>query len=1224
MKINTFKPGVPKFWPSNSLVLIINSALRRISEADKRKFIMRAHLTIVFLTTCLLQVSAAGFAQKFTLSKKNISLEQVFLQVEKQTGYKVLYSDQKLNDTQKVDVNFKEASITEVMEDCLKRQNLTYKIDNKTIVIKEKQLSILDRISSFIESINIDGRIIDAETGKGIPKVTIRLKNSNRMVFSDEYGNFRFYGLHDKDILIVSSVGYAFQEVVAKKDLVVSMKVLNKELDAVVVSTGYQQLKKESTTGSYVVLTEKDIQSTPSVNLMDRLEGRVPGVLFDLRGNTIQIRGSNNYSVNTPPLIVIDGFPAIDQNLTTVTNVFNGTPSSTATNQPTTSGNAILSTFNIADIESITFLKDAAASAIWGANAANGVIVITTKRGKKGSSSINFGSTFSISSPANFGNMNTMSNKQYIDLEQELFDKGYLTDPTAYYRNAPVSEAQEWMFKVKRGTATVGQRDSALNVLANRSNRDQLKEYLLQKAVNQQYNLAFSGGADNSSYYVSGIYTKDQPVFRSNSAKTYGITSNLTNDFLNKRITVTTGLNYNYSTAQVNIAALQALSIGSYGLAPYDMLVDENGNKIYRGITLSKNVADSYTSKGYLPWTYNAIDELNYNNTISTKNAFRINSSIKGKITDWLNVAVSGQIQKNISEQTLVQNKNSYLTRELINIGTVTGTSGALSYGVPIGAVYKSATINSTDYSLRGQFNIDKKWNDTHQFNMIAGTEIRESNSRGSAQILYGYDEDRSTSVNVNTTTSGTKNGSYPTVFGSSSTLPAANGTIFRNLRRYLSYYGNGSYSYLNKYFITGSVRFDDINILGVDRRNRATPLWSGGLRWDLQKEDFMKDLKWVNALSLRGTLGTGGNPPSSSNNFSTITLSNDFVTQLPNASILTYANQDIGWSTTKMTNGGVDASLFNNRINFNLDVYSKKTYGILISVPLNSAYGISTIQYNAGDLAGHGFDLGLTGQVIRSKDWSWSQNLNFSYTTTKVTDTRFPNTNINAGQALVTGYPVDNLFVYRSAGLDNTGHSQIYGADGIVIPSNGGRALKPEDLVYAGKTSAPYFGGYLNTIRYKDLSLLVRASYYLGHKFLLKNIDGGKYPSIGSISGLLSNSKELANRWRKPGDEAFTNVPGLDNPNLNSLNWYNGSDLNVRDAGNIRLQQISLNYSVPKNFLKKMPFIKGINCGLTVSNLGLLWTANKEGVDPDYQSTDVYTNLPPTRNYVFNLNLTL
>jgi TonB-linked SusC/RagA family outer membrane protein len=1192
-------------------------------------FLMVMKLSTLLLIIALVQASAKGFSQ-ITLHEKNASLEKVFSDVKKQSSYVFLYDEHQLN-IGPVNIQVKNATLEETLAIIFKGLPVEYSVVQNNVLIKPKEKTVLENaiglLQTVFSNINVEGRVTDSESGQPVPGVTIVLKGSKRIVFADEKGFFNFNSLPKGAILVFSYVGYVTQEIAATENINVKMIMANQKLEEVVVSTGYQQVNKASTTGSFTVITADQIASSPSINLLDRLDGIVPGVQFDVRNNTIQIRGVSSYTA-VPPLIIIDGFPAQDQNLTTVTSdMINGNP----TNQlaTATSGNAIISNINPADIESITFLKDAAAAAIWGAKAANGVIVITTKRGKKGTSSINFNSTLSTSAPANFSNMTSMTNRQYIDFEQELFNKGFLTDPTSNWMNAPVSEAQQWMFRAKDRTATTVQRDSALNVLANRSNTGQIKKYLLQRAVTQQHNLSFSGGGDNSSYYVSGNYTQDQPVFKSNSGQKYSILSNLTNDFLNKRLTLTTGVNYNYSKAQVNDAALQALSVGRFGLAPYQMLVDANGNKIYSDITFTKAVADSLIRVNKdLPWGYNPIDELNYNNTITTRNTIRITEAIKGVVTNWLSLSVSGQIQKLFNQQVLLQNKDSYLTRETINLGTVL-VNGKPSYGFPKGGVYNSSQSNIDSYNVRTQFDVNKNWSSGHHFDMIGGTEISQTTSSGSEQQLLGYDEAVSSSVNVNTTPSG----AYPNIEGYYSRFSPINGTIYRSASRALSYYGMATYSYLGKYFATSSVRFDDLNLLGVARRDRAEPLWSGGLRWNVKKENFMDKITWISSLSLRATLGTSGNPPQGSANYSTISGigSVDSYSQLPTVYLSSPANQEIGWETTETTNGGIDAGLFNDRLNVTIDIYHKRTYGIIMSLPLNATYGYTSLYFNAGNLSGHGTEVNLTGVVIKTKDWSWTSNFNFSYNTNTVTDTRFPNKNVSGGLSVITtGLPTDNLFVYRWAGLDNTGQSQIYAADGSKISSTSNIALKPQDLVDAGRTTAPYFGGFNNTVRYKDFSFLIRADYHLGNVFLLQTINPNFYPVDGSFgaagqySGLLANNSALANRWRKPGDEATTNIPGITGGNLTSLDMFDNSNLNIRNAGYIRLQQISLSYNVPKSILRKTPYIKALSLGATVSNLGLLWVANKEGIDPEYQMTNEFNNLPPSRNYVFNINLSL
>lgn len=1188
-------------------------------------------ITILIMTTFLLQVHANSFAQNVTLNQKNVTLKRLFTEIRKQTGYNVLWQEGKVNDALKVDAVFDHQPLNKVLDKVLSPNSLSYTLVNQTIVIKKTEKAFFEKVAGLFASVNIDGKILDAETGMEIPKVSVTLKGSARTVLANDHGTFRFNSLPDDAVLVFSFVGYVTQEVKASNNMTVRMVMALQNLNEVVVSTGYQTLKKETATGSFGVLSAKDIARRPKINILDAIDGTVPGVQVDLRNNKITMRGINSYNNSYQPLVVIDGFPAINQNLTTVTVAgINGNPGS-----PTVApnaGNAILSQFNPEDIESITFLKDAAASAIWGARAANGVIVITTKRGKRGANTINYGMTLSTAAPADFSKLTSMNSSQYIDLEQELVNKGFITDPVAQliasptngFRSAPVSEAEEWMFKAKRNPAYAAQRDSALNVLRNRSNQDQIRDYLLQNSITRQYNLAFSGGTDNSSYYLSGNYTKDQPIYKSNSGESYNVNSNFTNSFLNKRINLNTGLAYNYSSAKINTAAVQALGVGRLGLAPYDNLVDAQGNRIYRGVTFTKSVSDSLTrTKNLLPWTYNPIDELNYNTTINTKNAIRVNASLTGVVTSWLNVSVSGQIQKTIADQVNNQNLNSLDTRELINNSTSAANLTNLNFlrvnAVPKGGVYKTSRGTSDDYSLRAQFDVKKDLATDHHFNMIGGTEIRQAKYQASEQTLYGYDEERSSSVAVST------NVNYNTLLGSTSRLSTP-GTVFKNRTRYLSYYSNAGYNYKERYYISGSVRFDDINIIGLDRRDRAKPLWSAGLRWDAKKERILEKENWISTLSLRGTVGTGGNPPLTSNNYTLIsTGAVDTYTQLPYATTSAPANQNIGWETTKMYNAGLDAGFLQNRVRFSLDMYSKKTYDILMNLPLNSTYGFTTLQMNAGNLSGHGTDLGLSGDIIRSRNWNWGSTLNFSYNTNKVTDSRFPPTAATVGLATVTtGYPLDNLFAYRWAGLDNTGQSQIYTADGTIVKSTSNTVIKAEDRVYKGRTTAPYFGGYINTVSYKNFELLARITYNLGHKFLIQNINESNYPTGNSSSGLLATSEALVNRWRNPGDENTTSVPGLSGNNFNSISRYRYSDINVRDAGNIRFQQVSLNYKVPQLLLRKMPYIKGINLGFTVSNLGLLWVANKEGVDPDYQMTGTYVNLPPTRSYVFNLNLSL
>lgn len=1173
-------------------------------------------LIVLFMTAFLIQVNAAGFAQNITFVKHNASLKELFAQIRKQTGYNVFWQNNKVNDQPNFEADFKNESIQNVLGNVLGKK-LTYSIVNKTIVIKEREQSLFDKVVDYFARINVSGKVLDAETGQPIPYVTVTLKGTNRQVSTNENGTFYFNSVPENGSFIFSNVSYNTTEATISKTMVIKLSAHIQKLDDVVVSTGYQQVRKGATTGSFSVLTEKDIENAPSLNLMERIEGKVPGVRFDVRNNTIQMRGINGFSKSSPPLIVIDGFPAVNQNLVTVSNgLVDGNPNNV--NQPTTSGNAILDNINPNDIESIAFLKDAAAASIWGASAANGVIVITTKRGKRAMPTVTYSATLSTSAPGNFSNVKALSNSQYIDLEREMFDKGFLTDPTSNWRYGAISEAQEWMFRVKRGTATAAQRDSALNVLSNRSNRSQLRQYLLQNAATQQHNLSISGGGNNSTYYLSSNYSKDIPVYRGNSGETYSLSSNLTNDFLDRRILVTTNINYTYSTSKVNNAALAALSTGQLGFAPYEILVDGRGNPITKQVTFTQRVQDSLVRLGYMPWGYNAIDELNYNNVITNKNSIRLVSSIRGIITGWLNVTLSGQYQRGMNNQYNLQNLNSFATRTLVNTGTT--FSGKIPiYGVPNGGVYKTSNSTFDTYSVRGQLNINKNWAQ-HHFDFLGGAEIKQDKYLGGTQTRYGYNEDLSTSSVFNPTVN------YTTIYGYSTNLGYSDGNLYKNTKRNLSYFALASYSYKNKYFASGSVRFEDYTNQGLDRKQRAIPLYSGGLRWTLNREDFLKDVKWLSNLSLRGSIGTGGSIPNSGASYATISVgSNDPYTSQPTGTIFVPANSHLTWETTRTINEGIDAEFFNGRLSLTADVYQKRNYNLLIVLPYNATYGFTTLQYNAGNAKGNGYEFMISGQPVMNKNWNWTSSFNFSYTANEITDQRLANTNTNGAQAVIAaGYPTDNIVVYRWAGLDNKGQSRIYGADGSILNVSGSRSITPADLKYGGRTTPPYFGGFTNSVRYQNLTLTTRVTYALGHKFMLTDITGSNFPTGTSVSGLVANSERLAARWRNPGDEAFTNIPGLAGNNFNNIDRFVKSDYNLKDAGNVRFAQVSLNYALPQSILGKVKFIKTANIGASVTNLGLIWRANKEGVDPDYQVTGQYTNLPPSKTYLFNLTVSL
>lgn len=1188
-------------------------------------------LSTIIILACCLQISAKTFSQTITYTSRSTSLPSIFKAIKQQTGYVVFY-DQNIVDQRSIAIEATNEPLEVFIRKALKGTALAYAIQDKTIVISRKgsMVQVMDDIQQAAAYPQpIIGRLVD-DFGHPIGHATVTLQPLGKTTVTTNEGAFSFSQVPPgKYILTVTHVAYNKVEKHVKMgtdvlEVTITATMAQQQLSGVEVapSTGYQTIDRTKATGSYTVITAKEIEANPSVNLAERLEGRVPGVHFNLANNSIQIRGDNNFNAgSSSPLIVIDGFPAIEQNLSN----YPGGPLGGA-NAPSgkagvpVTNNTILSIFNPANIQSITFLKDAAAASIWGARAANGVIVIETKKGQKGRTVINVNSTLTLASAPDMDNINMMSSRQYVDYEKELFNDGYYKDYGYYPRNSPYSEAVQDLLDQQSGRITQQQLDDKLNVLSNRNNIGQIKKYLLQQAMTQQYNLSLSGGSDNSSYYIAGNYTSNKPVFKENTSSTYNILANLTNDFFDKKVTFQTGINVDYGDRQVNSAAQEALSPGLTGLRPYEMLVDANGNYLNRAVDYTPRAIDSLTKVGYIPWYYNSGNQLQSSNVFHST-ATRFTEQIRAKITPWLTLQGSGMYQRNLYDGYNLQKVNSYNVLSLINTGT-TFKNGKPTYGVPYGDILYTSHTWSNDYSLRGQFNIDKAWKaNKHHVSMIGGSEIRQSMATGYNQAHYGFNEDTYSAVPVNPT------GTYTTIWGYQGSIGAQSTSLATTKARYLSYFSNASYSFLNKYFVSGSLRFDDHNLVGVERRKRATPLWSGGLRWNAKEEHFMSGVKWLDNLAVRGSIGTGGNIPGTATPFAIVSTINPNPPSQPlqGTSVINPANRDLTWATTRTLNFGIDASLFKNHLYVTADIYSKHTSGLIWNLPVNGTYGWSSLAYNAANLNGHGVELNLTGILIRNRNWTLTSNFNFTYSASKVTDDFFQNTATEAtASAVITkGYPVDNLFLYRWAGLDNQGQSQIYDAQHKIISSNDDSELKPEDRVYAGRTTPAYFGGFSAELRYKQFTINATTVYNMGYKVLRQDISNSYYPSFGNIGNFLPSSKLFATRWQKPGDEAHTNVPGIEYSSLTSENRYMYSTANVIDGGNIRLQMVGLTYSLPSAVMNHLRFARMVSFRVSADNLGLIWRANKDHIDPDYMFAGSYTAWPPVKNYAFNLNVT-
>jgi len=1175
-------------------------------------------LTLLLITVSFLQVSAKSVGQSVSLSGRNIPLKNVFVSIKRQTGYMVAYAREVLQESKPVSVDVQNMTLTSFLDLVFKDQPLKYTIDNKTILVSEKPLSAQDVIFQYrglpadTARFIVAGSVTDS-TGKPLAGATVLVRGKQQnLTTTDNNGKFVLRAALN-DVVVVSYIGYEDKSWLVKNAgdaITFSLKPVVTRLDNVdVVYTGYQALPKERATGSFGVITGRELAKIPSTSLFERMQGMVSGVdvttatvAGKTRNGSIRIRGfstiPSSYSkVSSDPLLVIDGFPS----------------------QISISAGA-LDYLNPDDIDQVTILKDAAAASIWGMQAANGVIVIVTKKGARNSKpSISFNATYGTSASPRMDYYPQNNSAEYIDLEKEHIDKGIFTDPIpksapgSYYpENA--SQAQLAIFSFKRGEITAAQLDAKIVQLGSQDNRSQVSKYLLQPASTQQYVLSFSGGGPNSSFYTSAYYYQDEPVYKANMNRGYTLNAGNTASLLNGKLTISTSLNYSNKRDKLNMSSVTALSTVQGGLRPYDMLKDGNGQTIYYDPFLVSSTARTLEGRGYLPFSYSPIDELNYSNKIANDNSIMLNLGINTNITSWLNVNISGNVGRVFSEAETYDEPESYAARMIQNKATGLYPT-YIAKGLPKGGKLALANSLGRSYNLRGTIGINKSWRDMHQVNMIVGSEIREVFSKSSGETRYGIDK------SINAFGLPFAGISYKDIYGANQTMQPTGYGISQSTTRALSYYSNAAYTFMGKYTISGSARFDDFNLLGVERRKRALPLWSAGVKWNIIKESFMKSVPWIDNLGARMTIGFSGNAPQG---YAPVTQINvlgaDYYSGLPFANIGTPAIDNLTWEKTRVINLGLDYSLFKNRLYGSAELYYKLSTDIIWNLPINGTYGFTGTLFNAANLNGKGVDLSVSVVPVVTKSFKWTSTINLSYNTNIIKDTRFKKqVGSLGGDYPYDGYPIDYMFSYLWAGLDKTGQGLIYSQDRKTIYTINDYPFY-DIRGYSGRTTSPWFGGFINAFSYKGFDLSAWFSFNFGGVFRKPAANGFGF----SNNGFVGRSKEIATRWRKPGDEAVTNFPGMvygvGTSFYSSINRFIESDYLVRSRSYIKCRQVSLSYNVPGSFLNKIG-LKNLTVSAVARELGLVWAKNEEKLDPEYlYSTGSGFQLPPSVKYTFRI----
>jgi TonB-linked SusC/RagA family outer membrane protein len=1164
-----------------------------------KKLMLVMRLIIILLTAAFLQVSAGGFAQKVSITEKNASLERVLIKIKKQTGYDFLYDEALLEKAKPVSIKLEKVDLIKALEICFNGQDFTYAIDGKTIILKEKTTPFLDRLVNRWIAIDVSGRIVDAE-GKGIPGATVRVKGTSRSVITGATGSFYLANVDEAAILVISYVGFQTREIKAGRDVgSISMQIADAKLDEVNinVNTGYQSISKERATGAYSFINGKQLESKLKPDLRAAMEGLAAGMVLTKEGN-IEIRGVSTFLTGTDriPLIVVDGFPI--------------------------SGG--LETINIDNVESITVLKDGVAASIYGTRSSNGVIVVTTRQGKKGKLSVDYKVSTGMTLKPDLSYLNRANSSDYVDAEIDLYNANPTLWNTQYNNRNYISRVTYLMAAKTLGVLSAADVDKEIAQLKQNDGLGQLEDYVFREQLTQQHNLAISGGSEKSILsasvkYITNrgnmLYTKDNRMI-----------ADLKNDWkVSDKVLVKLFSNINYNTSDapaVTSSDLLGYYINSAGVAPlhpYDLVVDPSTGQPQEVFNANPlRIARYAALPGLKPLNYNPLTDIGLENTRTENLQIRMGGSVNVSLMKGLTAEAGGVWTRGNQFQRTLYDKNAYRVRFWYD--NASSVSNTAKHYIPDGSIVDESRSVNQSYTLRGQVNFNRTFN-KHSIIAIVGTELsKDVLDNNIYPTRFGYNDLAGTFATFNYAdfNAGLYNADMLSTARPPSPVVNIGQFQFRD-NRFFSWYGNTSYEYDQRFIISGSIRLDQTNFFGTNPDYRYKPLWSVGGVYKVSHEKYF-NVPWISKLNLRGSYGINGNISLNSGPF-LIIAPGAFSTSTGDISysITSPPNNSLRWEKTSTMNIGSDISFLKSRINLSLDYYLRKSKDLIAPDMIDPTLGYASLSKNVGQINNSGLEVTLEGDVIRNGDFVWNALGTLSHNKNKVV--KYYNANyiytsiITSGSISREGYSSNAIFSYRSAGLDANGNTLYYNNAGQKV---GGGQITVADLQYSGTLRPEYVYGLTNTFKYKSFGLAFMLIAKTGNVLRKDTFTGGNY-----------QNKNVAQRWKNPGDENTTIYPKLSS-NSSDPSYFPFADIFVEDASYIKLRDVSLTYDVNKRLLKSIGLA---NAKIYFQGRNLfLWTANSDKRDPEISELNAggsggpveqgYTSLPLRPEFYIGLSL--
>jgi len=1160
-------------------------------------------LTAIFLTMAFLNVSAEGSSQTVTFSGRNVPLKKVFTAIERQTGFVVFYNYDHLEQANPVTISEKDLPLVSFLQKLFRDQPLDFVIKNKTIVITHKSPAPGlpgPQDNDAGQSQPVTGTVTDS-SGVPLAGATITLKRTKTFVTANQDGQFTVQA-NMGDVLVVSFVGFQSREIRIGSAALgrILLKRYVSSLSGVEVrsyNTGYQQIPKERATGAFAIVDNELINRSVSINVLDRLENVTSGVAFNkniivnrayqqINQATIAIRGRSTINSNPNSLVILDNFP------------YDGD----------------LSTINPNDVESITVLKDAAASSIWGAFSGNGVIVITTKKGKYNQPlKVSVNGNFTIAAKPDLHYQPWMSSADYIEIEQFLYGKGFYNSTLSGNAYSQVSPVVQLLADQTAGTVTADQVTAQLNTYRNQDVRDDVGKYFFRKEDRQQYSVNLSGGDSHDKYYFSGGYDYDLPNLTYNNYKRVTVKGGNVFSLWKQKIEITTDVQFNQSTTTLN-------NTGSYGTSlPYMKLADANGNALAVPYTYRQTYTDTAGQGKLLDWTYRPLDELRNASNVTLLTDYHINLGLKYRIIKGLEASFLYQYSKGNSDDEVYNSLATWYTRNMINsFSQINWTTGAITRPIPLGGILDKTQNNYESNNVRGLLTYANTFDGGHALTVLAGAEVRKNDAFTSSYRLYGYDPSTTTSFNMD----------YVDLFtqytASYSQQIPSNIYNLGTVNNYISYFANAGYTYNERYTITGSARRDESNLFGVNTNQKGVPLWSAGAAWNISHENFYH-VDWLPNLKFRLTDGYQGNVNPGVAALTTATYGGaNNVYGAQQASISNLPNPTLRWEKVNQVNMAIDFASIHNTISGSIDYYIKKGTDLIAPSPLDPTTGATSFTGNTGDMKAHGLDVTINTINLKGR-LKWYTTFLFNYALDEVTvykankgsigiytGTGFLNPNV--------GHPLYSLYSFKWAGLDSVGNPRAI-LDGKTSEdyANIYNSTNFDNLKYDGPINPPIFGSIRNTFTWKQLSFSFLLSYKFGFYFRRPSIS---YSTLYSTAGGYGGTADYERRWQKPGDELRTIVPSMVYP-LDPYRdgFYLNSTALVEKGDYIRLQDLQFSYDLTKKQVTGLPF-ETVRFYVYANNIGLLWKANHSGIDPDFVPQNAGLTYPNPRSISTGIKL--